>query len=197
MRRLRAYLAGSACALLALPGAAAASAGGVSAAPARPGALATAGGTAAGPLPAAPQAAPTAAPAGAARLIAGVAHAPHGAPIAVRRLIAAGNLLQHSRYRYGGGHASFRDSAYDCSGTVSFALHGGGLLTAPLDSTGLAGWGLAGPGSWLTVYANRGHAFLVVAGLRLDTSGTGGSGPRWRPDTRSTAGFQARHPAGL
>jgi hypothetical protein len=112
-------------------------------------------------------------------------------------VIAAANLLQGLPYRFGGGHRSFQDTAYDCSGTVSFALHGAGLLAAPLDSTGLAAFGLPGPGRWITIYANKGHAFMVVAGLRLDTSGTGGSGPRWRLEPRSYAGFVARHPAGL
>ena len=126
-----------------------------------------------------------------------VARAPAGAPRAVRRVIAAGNRLQVFPYRYGGGHAAFKDTAYDCSGSVSFALHGGRLLAAPLDSTGLARWGAAGPGRWITVYANPQHAFMVVAGLRLDTSGTRGTGPRWQPAPRSTDGFTARHPLGL
>jgi hypothetical protein len=127
----------------------------------------------------------------------GLARAPRGAPRTVRRVIAAGNRLQHFRYRYGGGHASFKDTAYDCSGTVSFALHGGSLLAAPLDSGSLMAWGRAGRGRWITVYANAGHTYLVVAGLRLDTSGTSGAGPRWQTRSRSAAGFVARHPAGL
>jgi cell wall-associated NlpC family hydrolase len=137
------------------------------------------------------------APGQAATLTGLVARAPQGVPVAVRRLIAAANALQALPYRYGGGHASFKDSAYDCSGTVSYALHGARLVTAPLDSTELASWGAPGPGRWITVYANKAHAYLVVAGLRLDTSGTGGAGPRWRPALRSAAGFVARHPAGL
>jgi hypothetical protein len=127
----------------------------------------------------------------------GVAHAPAGAPLAVRRAIAAGNRLQNKPYRYGGGHAAFKDTAYDCSGTVSFALHGGGLLRSPLDSTGFETWGRSGRGQWITVYANAGHAYMTVAGLRLDTSGTGGRGPRWQAQSRSSTGFVARHPAGL
>jgi hypothetical protein len=132
-----------------------------------------------------------------ASLVGGVATAPAGAPAAVRRAIAAGNKLQDKPYRYGGGHAAFKDSAYDCSGTVSFALHGARLLHAPLDSTSLEAWGKPGTGRWITVYANAGHAYMTVAGLRLDTSGTNGRGPRWQLAPRSSAGFVARHPAGL
>jgi hypothetical protein len=136
-------------------------------------------------------------PPGAARLVRGIAYAPPDAPLAVVRAIRAANKLQDKPYRYGGGHRSFVDTAYDCSGTVSFALHGGGLLTAPLASGGLMTWGRAHRGRWITVYANSGHAYMVIAGLRLDTSGTGGSGPRWQTAGRSSAGFVARHPAGL
>jgi hypothetical protein len=115
----------------------------------------------------------------------------------VVRAIRAGNRLQSKPYLFGGGHRSFKDWAYDCSGTVSYALHGGGLLAAPLDSTALTAWGDPGPGAWITVYANHGHAFMLIAGLRLDTSGTGGLGPRWLTMPRSTAGFVPRHPSGL
>lgn len=148
------------------------------------------------PVPPGPVSPPVV-PVPAARLTNGMAHPAPRTPVAVRRVIAAANQLQLKPYRYGGGHASFIDTAYDCSGTVSFALHGAALVAAPLDSTGLASWGLPGAGSWITVYANKGHAFMVVAGLRLDTSGSGGAGPRWRIDQRSTVGFTARHPAGL
>lgn len=136
-------------------------------------------------------------PPGVARLVGGVAYAPAGAPLAVVRAIRAGNKLQDKPYRYGGGHSSFRDTAYDCSGSVSFALHGGGLLKSPLNSGGLMTWRRSGRGRWITVYANPGHAYAVIAGLRLDTSGTGGSGPRWQTVQRDSAGFVARHPAGL
>jgi cell wall-associated NlpC family hydrolase len=136
-------------------------------------------------------------PPGVARLIRGVAYPPAGAPQAVVRAIRAGNKLQDKPYRYGGGHGSFRDTAYDCSGTVSFALHGGGLLRSPLASGDLMTWGRAGRGRWITVYSNPGHAYAVIAGLRLDTSGTGGRGPRWQALQRDRAGFVARHPAGL
>ena len=110
--------------------------------------------------------------------------------------MGAANRLRHKPYRYGGGHKSFRDSAYDCSGAVSYVLHGAGLLDSPLDSTDFEHWGEAGPGAWITIYANKSHAFVVIGGLRLDTSGTGASGPRWRPLPRSLHGFVARHPAG-
>jgi cell wall-associated NlpC family hydrolase len=180
MRSLRAAVAGAACLLVAAPCAAAQSNGngGVSAPPA-------------------PSPAPAPAPVTAAKLRNGIAHPSRGTPVAVRRVLAAGNQIQRMPYRYGGGHASFKDTAYDCSGSVSFALHGAALVSSPLDSTEFEGWGLPGPGTWITVYANPQHAFVVVAGLRLDTSGTGGSGPRWQTVPRSLAGFTARHPAGL
>ncbi|HKG35969.1 MAG TPA: hypothetical protein VKA89_05980 [Solirubrobacterales bacterium] len=119
---------------------------------------------------------------------------PAGAPPAVAAAIEAANAIADTPYVWGGGHGSFDDSGYDCSGAVSFALHGGGFLDSPLDSTGLAFWGEAGAGSWITVYANSGHAYAVIAGLRWDTSG--GAGPRWHPDMRSSGGFAARHPSG-
>ena len=164
----------------------------------------TGGGTAAPttPPPAA-AAAPAPAPnAGAPLSAPGVAVAPAGAPAAVRGAIRAGNALQALPYRYGGGHDTFADTAYDCSGAVSYALHGGRLLGAPMDSTELESWGEPGPGQWITVYANADHAFVVIAGLRLDTSAAndpGGdpNGPRWRPAIRDTADFVIRHPSGL
>jgi hypothetical protein len=112
----------------------------------------------------------------------------------VAAAIEAANAISDMPYVWGGGHGSFEDSGYDCSGAVSYALHGGGFLASPLDSTGLAFWGEPGPGSWITVYAYSGHAYVVIAGLRFDTSG--GAGPRWHPDARSSAGFVARHPSG-
>ena len=150
-------------------------------------------------------AAPTSAPAApntAAKLpAAGLARSPHGAPAPVRGAIRAGNWLQTFPYRYGGGHEDFIDDAYDCSGAVSFALAGGGLVDAPMDSTELMEWGEPGPGAWITVYANPDHAYVVIAGLRLDTSAAadpgGDSGPRWRPALRDPSDFVARHPAGL
>jgi hypothetical protein len=124
-----------------------------------------------------------------------LARAPRSAPRAVKLAIAAANLIQRLPYRWGGGHAAFKDTAYDCSGTVSYMLHGGALLSSPLDSTGLMTWGVPGPGRWITIYANRAHTYAVVAGLRLDTAG--GPGPRWHSLQRSGAGFTVRHPAGL
>jgi hypothetical protein len=128
----------------------------------------------------------------------GVAHAPAGAPRAVKAAIAAGNRIQGKPYVWGGGHAKWEARGYDCSGTVSYVLHAGGLLSSPLVSGAFASsFGLRGRGRWITVYANGGHAFAFIAGLRLDTSGTGGKGPRWRVDPRGTQGFVARHPRGL
>ena len=132
----------------------------------------------------------------------GFAVAPAGAPPQVINAIAAANKIVGKPYRYGGGHAKVEDSGYDCSGTVSYALLGGKLLKGtPLDSSSFMRWGQAGPGQWVTVYTNPGHAFVVIAGLRLDTSAagdpSGAKGPRWRPVLRSTRGFKARHPEGL
>src|SRR5215217_1246829 len=141
----------------------------------------------------------TVAPAGRAVLSADgrTAVAPADAPQPVKDAIAAANAITRKPYRYGGGHGSFADSGYDCSGAVSYALHGGGLLGRPLDSTGFMSWGARGRGKWITVYANSGHAYAIIAGLRFDTSGKGEDGPRWRPESRSSRGFVARHPAGL
>ncbi len=131
---------------------------------------------------------------GKAGLVNGIAVPPRNAPSVVRSVIAAANEIADTPYVWGGGHGSFEDSGYDCSGAVSFALHGGGLIDSPLDSTGFTVWGSAGFGRWITVYANSGHAYAVIAGLRWDTSG--GAGPRWHGDQRSPAGFVARHPSG-
>jgi putative peptidoglycan binding protein len=126
------------------------------------------------------------------------AEAPADAPPEVQEVIAAANEITHDPYRYGGGHGrGFNDTAFDCSGAVSHALHGADLVTRPLDSTDFESWGSRGRGKWITVYANSGHAFMVVAGLRFDTSGSGESGPRWRPTRASTRGYVSRHPAGL
>jgi cell wall-associated NlpC family hydrolase len=124
----------------------------------------------------------------------GIAYAPAAAPLEVQRAIWAANALRAKPYVYGGGHKSFRARGYDCSGTVSFALHAAGLLKTPLDSSAFMSWGEAGPGAWITVYTNPGHAYAIIAGLRLDTSGPGQSGPRWRTQKRSPRGFKARHP---
>jgi cell wall-associated NlpC family hydrolase len=127
----------------------------------------------------------------------GLAVVPAGAPPQVVALIAAGNAIATMPYKYGGGHGSFDDKAYDCSGSVSYALHGAGLLDATLDSTGLGRWGVTGAGAWITVYANKTHTYLVVAGLRFDTSGQKAAGTRWQAATRSNKGFKVRHPLGL
>ena len=124
------------------------------------------------------------------------ASAPASAPAAVKAVIAAANAIAHTPYVWGGGHGSFESSGYDCSGAVSYALHGGDLLSSPLDSTGLTTWGAPGPGKWITVYGNAGHAWMMVAGIAFDTSG--GAGPRWHsPPVNSPSGFIARHPPGL
>ena len=127
----------------------------------------------------------------------GTAVAPLEAPDVVATVIAAGNAIATKPYKWGGGHGAWKDSGYDCSGSVSFALAGAGLLDRPLTSGGLMHYGKPGPGRWITIYANDGHTFMVVAGLRFDTSGAQG-GTRWQPpDGRSYAGFTARHPPGL
>ncbi len=124
------------------------------------------------------------------------ASAPASAPQAVKDAISAGNAIATTPYIWGGGHGSFESSGYDCSGAVSYALHGAGLLESPLDSTGLETWGEPGPGQWITVYANAEHAWMVIAGIAFDT--VGGPGPRWHfPWVDSPEGFIARHPAGL
>lgn len=124
------------------------------------------------------------------------ASASSSAPSQVQEVVAAANAIAYTPYIWGGGHASFESSGYDCSGAVSYALHGGGLLESPLDSTGLETWGEPGPGKWITVYANAEHAWMVVGGLAFDT--VGGPGPRWHPSwVDSPEGFIARHPPGL
>jgi len=127
----------------------------------------------------------------------GIAYAPANAPLAVQQAVWAANKLRHKPYIYGGGHQSFRSRGYDCSGTVSFALHAAGLLESPLDSGSFMRWGERGRGQWITVYTNPGHAWAIIAGMRLDTSGPGESGPRWRTERRSTRGFRLRHPDGF
>jgi cell wall-associated NlpC family hydrolase len=127
----------------------------------------------------------------------GTAVAPRSVPDVVAVVIAAGNEIATKPYKWGGGHGAWSDSGYDCSGSVSFALAGAGLLDSPLDSTGFMSWGDAGPGRYISIYANHGHAFMVVAGLRFDTSGAQG-GTRWQPAAgRSYSGFVVRHPPGL
>ena len=140
----------------------------------------------------------------------GSAAAPADAPPQVQQAIWAANEIQDKPYVYGGGHGDFDDDGYDCSGTVSYALHGGGLLDTPLDSGSFMRWAEKGKGVWITVYTNPGHAYAVIAGLRLDTSAASVTrsnsrkfkkalerGPRWRPTGRSSRGFTARHPLGF
>jgi len=139
----------------------------------------------------------------------GTAAAPADAPIQVQQAIWAGNEIQDKPYIYGGGHRKFQDRGYDCSGTVSYALKGAGLLDSPLDSSSFMKWGERGPGQWITVFTNPGHAYVVIAGLRLDTSVAAARsdmrqfkkaterGPRWRPTERSPRGYKRRHPVGF
>jgi hypothetical protein len=122
---------------------------------------------------------------------------PASAPQPVKNAIYAANRIVGKPYRYGGGHRRFIDSGYDCSGSVSFALRGGGLVKRPLHSRAFMSWGEAGKGQWITVYTNPGHAYVVLAGLRFDTSGPGPRGPRWRKSARSSGAFTARHPTGF
>jgi cell wall-associated NlpC family hydrolase len=127
----------------------------------------------------------------------GMAQAPDNAPEVVKRVILAANQIAKFPYKWGGGHGAWRDTGYDCSGSVSFALAGAGLLDRPLTSGLLAGYGAPGPGRWITIYANTGHVFMVVAGLRFDTSGQGRAGTRWQEAPASTGGFAVRHIPGL
>ncbi len=127
----------------------------------------------------------------------GMVQPPAGAPAAVGQVMAAGNAIATLPYVWGGGHGSFQASGYDCSGSVSYALAAAGLLSSPLDSTGFESWGLPGPGQWITVYANAGHAFMVVAGWRFDTVALAQGGTRWSQSMTDTSGFVARHPPGL
>jgi peptidoglycan hydrolase-like protein with peptidoglycan-binding domain len=127
----------------------------------------------------------------------GTAVAPASAPEAVKQIIAAGNEIASKPYKYGGGHGRWKDSGYDCSGSISYALHGAGMLEQALDSTGFESFGAAGRGTWVTIYANSGHAYMVVAGLRFDTSGARERGSRWTTEKRSSRGYVVRHPETL
>ncbi len=153
-------------------------------------------------------------PAKRAKIVHGVAVPPIGAPARVRKAIRAANLIVNKPYIYGGGHGPYAgvsraglpaklDAGYDCSGGISLALFGGKFLRSPLDSSSFMSWGRPGKGRWITVYTNPGHAYVVIAGLRFDTSGgdrvsaqerASGRGPRWRKYSRKPAGFSARHP---
>jgi len=127
----------------------------------------------------------------------GLAIAPASAPPQVQAIIAAGNQIASKPYKYGGGHGKWNDSGYDCSGSVSYALHGAGLLEDAMPSGDFTDWGDPGPGQWVTLYAKSSHMFMVVAGIRFDTSGRTKNGTRWQADMRSTSGYTAVHPPGL
>jgi cell wall-associated NlpC family hydrolase len=141
-----------------------------------------------------------------AKIVNGKAVAPADAPPEVQAIIAAANKIVRKPYHWGGGHGKWNDSGYDCSGSVSYALHGADLIGRPMDSSDLMHWGKSGAGRWVTVYTNPGHAFMMVAGLRFDTGyrdsyaakhgAKPGTGPRWGKK-RPTSGFAARHPKNL
>lgn len=128
----------------------------------------------------------------------GLAIAPASAPDVVKKMIAAGNKIAKTPYIYGGGHGNFpEDKGYDCSGSMSYVLWGGKLLRTPLVSSDFPSWGEPGPGQWVTLYGNKGHAYMVVAGLRFDTSGVDQDGSRWHATSRPTKGYGVSHPPGL
>lgn len=130
-----------------------------------------------------------------ARLINGKAIAPASAPARVKRVIKYANRIRNKPYVYGGGHGSFFSRGYDCSGSVSFALRGGKFVSSPMASSGYINWKRRGEGRWISTYSNSGHMYMVVAGLRFDTSMTPGNGPGWSESMRSTSGsFSVRHP---
>jgi cell wall-associated NlpC family hydrolase len=156
----------------------------------------------AGPAPTACTLSDPTVPGYVAKIVNGLAYAPAQAPLAVQRAIWAGDEIRTKPYIYGGGHASFKAAGYDCSGTVSYVLHAAGALKTPEDSGDLMSWGVSGVGQWITVYTDPAHAFIEIAGIRLDTSAEDdpnpppGSGPRWRPLYAHPQGFMARHPLG-
>jgi peptidoglycan hydrolase-like protein with peptidoglycan-binding domain len=127
----------------------------------------------------------------------GMAVSPSSAPDEVKAIIEAGNAIATKPYKYGGGHARWNDTGYDCSGSVSYVLHAAGLLSRALDSTEFMSWGGRGPGTWVTIRTNPSHAYMIVAGLRFDTSARSRTGNRWSEQMRSASGYVARHPNGL
>src|SRR3954468_9600375 len=127
----------------------------------------------------------------------GFAVPPRSAPKVVKDVIAAGNGIAKTPYKWGGGHPRWDDDGYDCSGSVSYALHAAGLLDSPLVSGDFARWGDSGPGSWITIYGNAEHVYMVVAGMRFDTSARSRSGSRWTMEERPSDGFAVTHPAEL
>lgn len=132
-------------------------------------------------------------------IIRGKAVPPADAPESVLRAVSAANRICRKPYRRGGGHAKFEDSAYDCSGSVSYILHAAGMLDEPTTSSALRKFGEKGKGDWITVYAKNGHAFCEICGLRFDTgySDHDSRGPRWSERSRPIKGFSIRHPEGL
>jgi peptidoglycan hydrolase-like protein with peptidoglycan-binding domain len=127
----------------------------------------------------------------------GMAVSPSSAPDEVKAIIEAGNAIATKPYKYGGGHARWNDTGYDCSGSLSYVLHAAGLLSRALDSTEFMSWGGRGPGTWVTIRTNPSHAYMIVAGLRFDTSARSRTGNRWSEQMRSASGYVARHPNGL
>jgi hypothetical protein len=127
----------------------------------------------------------------------GLAVAPASAPEAVKAMIEAGNQIATKPYKYGGGHGQWEDTGYDCSGSMSYVMHAAGLLDEALDSTGFESYGESGEGQWVTIYANSGHSYMLIAGLRFDTSGRADDGSRWHDAMRSSSGYTVRHPPGL
>jgi hypothetical protein len=127
----------------------------------------------------------------------GLVAAPASAPEAVKAMIEAGNQIATKPYKYGGGHGQWDDTGYDCSGSMSYVMHAAGLLDEALDSTGFESYGESGEGQWVTIYANSGHSYMLIAGLRFDTSGRADDGSRWHESARSSSGYTVRHPPGL
>jgi peptidoglycan hydrolase-like protein with peptidoglycan-binding domain len=127
----------------------------------------------------------------------GVAVAPDSAPDEVKAIIEAGNAIATKPYKYGGGHGRWNDTGYDCSGSLSYVLHAAGLLDRALDSSEFMSWGESGRGTWVTIRTNPSHAYMIVAGLRFDTSARKQTGSRWSEQMRSASGYRGRHPEGL
>jgi peptidoglycan hydrolase CwlO-like protein len=150
------------------------------------------------PAPAAVNFTPVSGPGGRVTLNSdGSASAPANAPAAIKAAVAAGNRIRSTPYIWGGGHGSFSDRGYDCSGSVSYVLHAAGILSSPMASGPLMSWGSPGPGKWITIYSNPGHVWMTVGGLRFDTSGRSGTGSRWQNGANGGGGFTVRHYPGI